>query len=225
MTTLNPCYTKPTIINPIGIMVHSIGINQPNREVLINNFNRPDIKVAVHAFADDTGVTQCLPYNYLAWHCGGKANRTHIAIEMCEPKTLYYDKNGQVRMYVHDDNYVNAVLRNTAAWCAARCAEMNIPITSITTHRDGARNGLASNHVDPYHLWDFYNYTISDFRIEVKKIMNELKRYNTISEMPEWCRKDIQNLINKEIIKGTDNGLDLSLDMIRVLIMCSRMVK
>jgi len=57
-------------------------------------------------------------------------------------------------------------------------------------------------------------------------------RFNRISEMPEWARNDMMSLCDKGILKGNGgekdgNGrpadLDLSLDMIRVLVMCKRM--
>lgn len=52
----------------------------------------------------------------------------------------------------------------------------------------------------------------------------EEMRYKTVEEMPEWAREPIQNLIDKGILsgRGGDAGLDLSDDMVRVLILAQK---
>lgn len=53
---------------------------------------------------------------------------------------------------------------------------------------------------------------------EVPEVEKE-KRYNAVSELPEWAREPIQGLIDKKILFGDEKGnLDLSMDMIRTLI-------
>jgi len=51
---------------------------------------------------------------------------------------------------------------------------------------------------------------------EVKEI-----RYATVAELPPWAQKTVQNLMNKGYIADTDN-LDLSLDMVRILVINDR---
>lgn len=53
----------------------------------------------------------------------------------------------------------------------------------------------------------------------------DMKRFKTVDELPDWARKDIQTLINKGYLEGRggDAGLDLTEDMARVLIVCGRM--
>nr|DAU66715.1 MAG TPA: hypothetical protein [Caudoviricetes sp.] len=46
-------------------------------------------------------------------------------------------------------------------------------------------------------------------------------RYNTIDELPEWAKDTIQNLINRGKIADRNN-LDLSLDMVRILVIMNR---
>ena len=50
-------------------------------------------------------------------------------------------------------------------------------------------------------------------------------RYQTVEAMPEWARPVIQELIDKGILNGGDNGLDLSMDMIRQLVVTDRWLK
>ena len=87
---------------PRGVMIHSTGANNPNLRRYVqpddgtlgvnpngNDWNRPGLDVAVHAFigltkAGDVAVYQILPWEYRAWHCGGDANNTHLSFEICE---------------------------------------------------------------------------------------------------------------------------------------------
>ncbi len=47
-------------------------------------------------------------------------------------------------------------------------------------------------------------------------------RYNTVKECPSWAQKTIQKLIDKGILTGDGKSLDLSHDMVRVLVMHDR---
>lgn len=49
------------------------------------------------------------------------------------------------------------------------------------------------------------------------------ERYNKLEEVPEYARSVIQKLIDKEVIKGNENGdLDLSTDLLRTLVILDR---
>ena len=47
-------------------------------------------------------------------------------------------------------------------------------------------------------------------------------RYNTVSECPSWARETIQKLVDKKYLDGTGKGLDLSADMVRLLVILDR---
>ena len=47
-------------------------------------------------------------------------------------------------------------------------------------------------------------------------------RYNTIEEVPDYAKLTVQKLTDKKLITGTDEGLDLSEDMIRLLVINDR---
>ena len=49
-------------------------------------------------------------------------------------------------------------------------------------------------------------------------------RYATIDDVPDWAREETQRLIDRGVLAGTTGGkLDLSLDMLRTMIVCQRM--
>ena len=47
-------------------------------------------------------------------------------------------------------------------------------------------------------------------------------RYNTVAECPSWARETVQKLVDKEYLNGTGEGLDLSADMVRLLVILDR---
>lgn len=50
-------------------------------------------------------------------------------------------------------------------------------------------------------------------------------RYATIDDVPSWAREEAQRLIDRGALAGTSGGkLDLSLDMLRTMIVCQRMI-
>ena len=47
-------------------------------------------------------------------------------------------------------------------------------------------------------------------------------RYQTIEELPEYAKPTITKLVEKEILKGNEKGLDLNETMIRMLVILDR---
>lgn len=47
-------------------------------------------------------------------------------------------------------------------------------------------------------------------------------RYNTIEEVPGWAKPTIEKLVKKGFLQGDGNGLDLSHDMVRMLVIHDR---
>jgi hypothetical protein len=84
--TRSDCYKTGRTITPKGIMVHSTATPGIMAQALRDKWDTPGVATAVHAFVDDKGIVQALPWNYRAWHAGGKANDTHISFEICEPQ-------------------------------------------------------------------------------------------------------------------------------------------
>ena len=51
---------------------------------------------------------------------------------------------------------------------------------------------------------------------------DEEMRYNTVAECPNWAQATIQKLVDKGTLNGTGAGLDLSLDLVRLLVILDR---
>ena len=63
---------------------------------------------------------------------------------------------------------------------------------------------------------------VSELQISVDKLANPMI-YNYIDKnMPEWARPTIQKLVDKGILQGDENGLGLTDDLLRVLVINDR---
>lgn len=242
--TQNKCYQIGTPLKPRGIMLHSIGCPQPNASVMAQSYNqyRPNGQsVCVHAFAQRDGkVYQTLPWTVQAWHCGGSANGTHIGIEMTEPASIVYTGHGAEWRDL-DPTATETHVRGTYAAAvplfAQLCAQFGLdPLADgvIISHAEGRMRGVASPHADPAHLWNAFGLTMDMFRRDVYNAMHgianndneeeDVMRYNSINEIPDWARGTIKEMMDEGLIAGTGGGnLDLSTDMVRMFYVMKRM--
>ena len=56
------------------------------------------------------------------------------------------------------------------------------------------------------------------------KEAEEMKRYNTLEEVPDWGKPTIEKLVEKGVLKGDENGnLDMSEDLLRTLVIHDRL--
>lgn len=179
--TNNPCYTAGRKIKVKGLMLHSIGCPQPNAMVLVKDWNRASYTSAcVHAFIDaNTGdIYQTLPWDHRGWHGGGASNNTHIGVEMCEPDCIRYTSGSDfVCSNMERAREMTKRTYNAAVELfAERCKEFDLSPTVpgvIISHAEGHKQGIASNHGDPEHLWKGLGlpYTMDGFRKDVKAAM------------------------------------------------------
>ena len=160
---------------PRGVMVHSTGAENPNLRRYVqpddgmlgvnpngNDWNRPGLDVAVHAFigltqSGEVAAYQILPWEYRAWHCGGDANDTHLSFEICEDNLG--DRDYFERTY-------QAAMELTADLCRKFGLDPLAPGV-IISHAEGAKLGIASNHADVDHWWGRFGVSMDDFRAGV----------------------------------------------------------
>jgi len=230
--TNNLCYIEGKKHTPAGIMVHSTAAPGVMAKNFISSWNtaKPDGReVCVHAFIDNTGVYQTLPFDMVGWHSGGgllgSANyRGYIGFEICEPRNL------------SDKQYFNTVKDLAVQFVAYLCRTYGIPPEKpfVISHKEGHQLGIASNHEDIDHWWPkYHNYTMDDFRAEVKNLLlgsvsedDDMREpiYNTLEEVPDYAKPTIQKLISRGYLKGDGQGnYALSQDMIRIFVIHDRM--
>lgn len=257
--TDNPCYRANvdradsryiTFQNrgPLGLMLHSVGCAQPSAEVFVRGWNKPShTNSCVHAFVDgNTGaVWQTLPWNFRGWHGGGGCNNTHVGVEMCEPDCLVYGPGATFT--VTDPARAKACVRRTyeaAVELFARlCVEYHLdPMTDILSHAEGGRQGIASKHADPEHLWKGVGlaYTMDGFRADVAGAMEpesqpEADRaaqllgpwIGRIGDIPHsGVRAEVRQLLDCGAIKGDSaadpDDIGLPYNILRAVVMAKR---
>lgn len=173
--------SRYTNFKPKGLMLHSVGCNQPSAEVFYKIWNNFNSNVVAHAVLQADGtVIQCLPWDFRGWHGGGSSNNTHIGVEMTEPDSLKYlggakfactDKANAVKQ-------VEGTYNTAVELFAFLCEKYNLnPLKDIVSHSEGYKKGIASGHADPEHLWGQLglSYTMDTFRSDVKKLMTKNK--------------------------------------------------
>ena len=63
-----------------------------------------------------------------------------------------------------------------------------------------------------------------DFQKYIEMEDDDMPRYNTLEEVPEWGKATIEKLMNLEVLKGDENGnLNLSYDLLRTLVIHDRL--
>lgn len=112
-----------------------------------------------------------------------------------------------------------------------------IQVPVITSHKQSYDLGLGSNHGDPLLWFDKFGKTMEDVRQDVAALLqepepepkpeptptsepNQPKRFNTLEEIQSgfpWAYDTVSHLVRMGAISGTGQGLDLSVDMLRVL--------
>lgn len=246
MLTQNRWYKSGKTIPMTGIVVHSSGANNPELRRYVqptrgsggywdmmaqigtnqyaNDWNRADQPYGMHAFVGKlagggTAAVQTLPWNRFLWGCGsgknGSYNNSHIQFEICEDTT--------------DGAYTKAAYRAAAELCAQLCREFDIPVQRIVGHGEAHKLGYASGHADPEHWWVRYGLSMDGFRRDVQGLLDgygweevDAVRYNDISEVPAWAQDTVQKLVDRGLLNGDGNGLGLTNDMARMLVILDR---
>lgn len=172
----NDCYKAGKTINIKGLMLHSTGANNPKLSRYVgpddgilgknpnnNHWNMSGISKCVHGFIGkdkngDIRTYQTLPWNHRGWHAGGKANDTHIGVEICEGD-------------LDDAGYFKEVYQEAVELFAYLCKRYNLTEKNIIDHSEGHAMGIASNHGDVKHWFRRHGKTMDTFRADVKRLL------------------------------------------------------
>lgn len=234
--TQNPMHQNPTKIPVRKLVLHSVGCPQPSAAVFARQWQTARYFAHAVLQADGT-VYQTMPWDYLCYHVGA-ANAYSIGVEMTEPDCIRYTGGAT---FVCSDRaralaQVTGTYNTAVALFAWLCQRFGLdPNKDIISHAEASAMGIGTNHADPEHLWRQLGmgYTMDGFRRDVAEAMKngareealDMPRYDSVAEMPQWARAGVQRLIDRGVLSGVGNGkLDLSLDMIRTMIVCQRML-
>lgn len=175
--TTSACYRAGRTITVKGLMLHSVGVNQPDPKVFSRIWKASDDVCCHGVLGADGTVIQTLPWNRRGWHCGGGANGTHIGVEMTEPSTIRYTGGAN---FVDNNptatkKFVLGTYKTAVELFAYLCKMYGLnPLGDgvIISHSEGYKRGIASGHADVEHIWNKYGLTMNQFRKDVKAAMN-----------------------------------------------------
>ncbi|MDE7390114.1 MAG: N-acetylmuramoyl-L-alanine amidase [Lachnospiraceae bacterium] len=202
LMTRNDCYNDEDDYNIQGIVVHSTATPGVSASQWYSMWNlsykngETDREVCVHAFLDDTGVYQYLPFEEVGWHVGGAANRSHIGFEICEPSGFYYSGNVISGYDVYaQQGYFDKIWTNATVFCAYLCREYNLSVDNIISHREANQLGLGTAHGDPDHWFKLHGKTMNDFRASVSAL---LRSSSGVSVSDEEYIEGLPNIYDDE---------------------------
>lgn len=172
-------------------------------------FSGANRNASAHYFVDENGVYRSVRDMNVAWHCGSTNGYKHkycrntnsIGIEMCSRK----DSNG--KFYIKEETIANAIELTKFLM-----EKYDIKVENVIRHYDVTGKICPEPLVRDEKLWLAFKDRLEE---------EEVKRYNTIDEVPEWGKDVIKRLIDEGKI-ADGNKLDLTMDMIRILVILNR---
>ena len=196
------------------IVIHYTANDGDTDEGNGNYFANNIVGASAHYFVDDDSITRSVPDDYIAWAVGGSkykytkggtfygkcTNANSISIEFCDTK-----KNG-----VYD--FTEDTVKNAADLVKLLMEKYTVPVERVIRHYDVTGKVCPKPFVDDEKAWKEFKERLVD---------NMEKRYNKISELPQWAKPTIQKLVDSGKI-ADGNKLDMSEDMVRVLVIINR---
>ena len=179
------------------------------------------LQASAHYFVDEHGAMQSVRECDTAWHCGARAywhpecrNGNSIGIEMCSRKRA-------------DGSYY--ILPETVANAAALAREImqryGIDTEHVVRHYDVTGKRCPMPWVDDPAQWVAFKDMLTPEHPNEEEDENMVK-YKTIDDVPEWYRSEVQELMDAGALKGTGNGaIDISEDVVRGAIIGMRYVE
>lgn len=209
------------------IVVHYTANNGDTARNNLDYYAREIVKTSAHYFVDENEVCCSVAWDDVAWHCGGGVykgttpkhyaacrNLNSIGVEMCSRK----DAAGAY--YFKDE-----VILRTAVFVAQLMEDYNIPIERVIRHYDVTGKPCPRPFIDEKAWAAFKNLVLEQRKEkEVDTVENEVV-YKKIEEIPAGeFRETIRELITLGVVKGTGTGLNLTYDMVRMLVFMRRMI-
>ena len=224
------------------IVIHYVGATGS----ALNNvkyYATSDVGSSAHYFvghaSEDGAVYQSVAPENCAWHCGSETgiyyhpcrNDSSIGIEMC----CHKDSSGN---WYFDDVTVEKTIELTK-WLMG---EYGISANNVIRHYDVTHKSCPAPFVINETAWQKFKADLEDdsmtfnekqkinmlddavpkLQETVDKLANPMI-YNFIDDnMPEWAKPTIQKLVDKGYLQGDENGLNLTDELLRILVINDR---
>ena len=169
------------------------------------------LQASAHYFVDEHGAMQSVREGDTAWHCGARAywhpecrNGNSIGIEMCSRK------RADGSYYIKPETVANA-----ATLAKDIMQRYGIDTEHVVRHYDVTGKRCPMPWVDDPAQWTAFLAMLTPEHPNEEEDENMVK-YKTIDDVPEWYRSEVQELMDAGALKGTGNGaIDISEDVVR----------
>lgn len=195
------------------IVIHYTANNGDTAENNIRYFKSAYRGASAHYFVDEKEIWRSVADEDIAWHCGAKKyrhalcrNSNSIGIEMCSRR----DSKG--KYYIKPET-----VENTIELTKKLMKQYGVPADRVLRHHDVTGKICPEPFVRDVKQWNGFKSALTK-PVDKKEEEVIVKKYNTVAEMPEWAKPTIERLIAEGALSGTGKGLDLTLDMIRTLV-------
>ena len=190
------------------IVIHYTANDGDTDEANGNYFKNNIVQASAHYFVDDDSITQSVPDNYIAWHCGGgsqgNGGKTHlgkcfnsnsIGIEICDDV-----KNGVV--------YPSAkTIQNALELTEFLMKKYGIKKEHIIRHYDVTGKLCPAYWVDnakwKKEFWNKIQEGDDMTKEEVIKIIQEYEAAKEKLPVSDWAKASWTKAKNKDIMDGT----------------------
>lgn len=204
------------------IVVHFTANDKDTARGNLNYFAGNLVKASAHFFVDEREVCASVPELCIAYHCGGKKylgtypefygvcyNSNSIGVEMCSRK--FEDGTG---FYFLDET-----VKNAARLVAELMKKYDIPMRNVIRHYDVTGKNCPQPFVYDEGEWTSFKRLVASF------LEDDSMYYEKLEDIPAGeLRETVKFCVDKGIVKGTGNGLHLTMDNIRMLVFCKRMI-
>ena len=183
------------------IVIHYTGNDGDTDESNSKYFQNNVIQTSAHYFVDDDSITQSVPDNFVAWHCGAKTykhpecrNSNSIGIEICDDV-----RNGVV--YPSEKT-----IQNVLELVRHLMEKYNIPHEHIIRHYDVTGKLCPAYWVDNA-KWksEFWNRVVEEemTKEDVIKIIQEYEAEKAKATVSDWAKSHWDKAKDKGILDGS----------------------
>lgn len=229
------------------IVIHYTGNEKDTAKGNANYFHNNYVGASAHFFVDDNSIYASVPRDNIAWHCETPKmtfkcacrNNNSIGVELCTCGNYEIsDKTAE----------------NASELVKTLMSEYGIPISNVIRHYDVCGKLCPQPWVKDSTKWQKFKrllmFGVNDMtETEVKKICNDMiydynkrqtdelinfinnkfeaereVRYNKMEDIPAWALSTVRSFVMDDIIKGDGHNLDLSKDMLRMLVILDRLL-
>lgn len=185
------------------IVVHYTAGNGDTAEDNGRYFEANHVGASAHWFVDERNAVLSVPEDCVAWHCGGSVyfhpscrNSNSIGVELCSIKNA----DGEY-------GFRRETLENAAALVRELMERYHVTIENVLRHYDVTGKKCPAPLTDAGQWEEFKQMIV---------------RYKSVEELPVWAQETVKKLVDRQILQGDGQGLDLSRDMVRMLVFLDR---